>query len=170
MRNDKKPETSFLRHKAEEELIEKFINPDMKYITSDIQLIIHELQVHQMELQLQNEELVRTKVEAEVASRKYKDLYDFAPSGYFTLSHEGEILELNLGASQMLGKERANLKSGRLGFFVSSETKQIFNDFLDQVFKSNTRKSCEVVFRGVENILLLPSCVALFLANVKIAS
>jgi len=151
MKNDKKPEISLLRQKAEEELIGKSLNLDLKYLSSDIQLIIHELQVHQIELQMQNEELVRAKERAEDASEKYRDLYDFAPSGYFTLSREGGILELNLAASQMLGKERGNLKNSRLGFFVSDETRADFNDFLDRLFKSKTREGCEVLFEGFEN-------------------
>jgi len=151
MKNDKNPEVSLLRQKAEEKLIEKSLNRDIKYLSSDIQVIIHELQVHQIELEMQNEELSRAKEESEVTRAKYKELYDFAPSGYFTLSQEGEILELNLCASQMLGKERANLKNSRIGFFVSQDTNQIFTDFLDQIFKSKTRKWCEVVFEGYEN-------------------
>lgn len=151
MENANKSATALFRKKAEEELIRKSQNPEFGNLSADIQVIIHELQVHQIELEMQNEELVRANEESEVTRHKYKELYDFAPSGYFTLSKEGEILELNLCASQMLNKERSNLIGNRLGFFISDETKPIFNDFMDQVLKSNTQKSCEVVFPGYGN-------------------
>ena len=146
-----KSAAALFRQKAEEELNRKFNNSETEYSPTDFLLIIHELQVHQIELEMQNEEIVRAKEESEVVQAKYRELYDFAPSGYFTLSREGEILELNLCASKMLGKDRSILKNSRLGFFISEETIHIFNDFLDQVVTGNTQKSCEVVFVGYGN-------------------
>ena len=48
--------------------------------------LIHELEVHQIELEMQNEELVIAKEKAEIAEEKYTELYDFAPSGYLSLT------------------------------------------------------------------------------------
>jgi len=71
-------------------------------------------------------------------------LYDFAPSGYFTLSKEGEIIDLNIAASKLLGKDRTGLIKSRLGFFVSDDTKQNFNSFLKKIFTSNEKETCMV--------------------------
>ena len=154
MKNDEKSAASNLRQKAEEELNRKSLKPGMQYSKVDLRLIIQELQVHQIELQMQNEELIRAKLESEVAREKYQELYDFAPSGYFTLSRDGEILELNLCASQMLGKERSFLVNTRLGFFISDDTKPLFNHFLEKVFNSNVKEHCEVIFTGNEQIVV----------------
>ena len=51
--------------------------------------IIHELQVHQIELEMQNEELKRVQLELEDSRDKFQDLYDFSPTGYFTLTTRG---------------------------------------------------------------------------------
>jgi PAS domain S-box-containing protein len=72
-------------------------------------------------------------------------LYDFAPSGYFTLSKKGGIIELNLSGAKMLGKDRQHLKSSLFGFFVSEETKPIFSLFLEKAFQSSAKESCEIV-------------------------
>ena len=69
---------------------------------------------------------------------------NFAPSGYFTLSKEGKIIELNLSRATMLGKERSNLKNNPFRFFVSNDTKPIFNLFLEKTFKSKFRETCDV--------------------------
>jgi hypothetical protein len=45
---------------------------------------------------MQNEELKKVQNQAYDAITKYIDLYDFAPTGYITLSKEGVIIELNL--------------------------------------------------------------------------
>lgn len=135
-----------LRQKAEELLKKKLLKTGSQLPVSEEQKLIHELQVHQIELELQNEELILAKEQSEVASQKYAELYDFAPSGYFTLSEEGKIIELNLSGANMLGKERSRLKNSMFGFFISDQTKPIFNHFLGKVFYSKAKESCEVSF------------------------
>jgi PAS domain S-box-containing protein len=94
---------------------------------------------------MQNEELKVAKERAiELASEKYAKLYDFAPSGYFTLSKDGEIIDLNNAASIMLGKEREGLIKSRLGFFVTDDTKNDFNNFLESIFTGTDKKTCMV--------------------------
>jgi len=144
MKKDNKSNAISLRQKAEELLKEKQLKTGLQLPEAEMHKLIHELGVHQIELELQNEELMLAKEKAEVASEKYSELYDFAPSGYFTLSKEGEIIELNLCGSQMLGKESSRLKNSMFGFFVSCNSKPTFNLFLEKVFKSKARELCEV--------------------------
>ncbi|MCX6278901.1 MAG: PAS domain S-box protein [Bacteroidetes bacterium] len=115
--------------------------------------LFHELEVHQIELEMQNEELMLAKKQVEEAKEKYVGLYDFAPSGYFTLSNEGEIIGLNLVGAKMLGKNRANLMNKLFGFFVSDETKLAFWSFLENVFKSKVNGTCEAAFLSDDNQL-----------------
>jgi len=138
-------EVSFLRRKAEELLKNHQKKPGSSLSEVEILKLIHEIEVHQIELEMQNEELKVAKERAiELASEKYAKLYDFAPSGYFTLSQEGEIIDLNIAASKMLGKERTGLRKSRLGFFVSDDTRHNFNIFLKNIFVSNEQETCLV--------------------------
>jgi len=140
-----KSEAEILRQKAEELLKKKSAGTASPFSEVESIRLIHELEVHQIELELQNEELRRAWADAEVANDKYIRLYDFAPSGYFTLSGKGEIIELNLSGARMLGKDRQHLKSSLFGFFVSEETKPIFSLFLEKAFQSSAKESCEIV-------------------------
>ncbi len=106
--------------------------------------LIHELEVHQIELEVQNEELMKTRLEALESARKYSDLYDLSPNGYFTIAKNGEIVELNLSGAQILGKERLNLLGSRFGLFLTANSKLIFKHFLSAVFTGNDKVSCEV--------------------------
>jgi PAS domain S-box-containing protein len=119
---------------------------------TDILKLVHELEVHQVELELQNQELTEARTVAQDVTNRYTELYDFAPLGYFTLSKEGEIIETNISGSQMLGKERSFIKASRFGFFVSVETKPIFNNFLKQIFDNKTKETCEVSLSVQPNI------------------
>lgn len=118
MKRENQSETgTILRQKAEALIIRKTSQKSPHLSEFEAMRLVHELEVHQIELELQNEELFLAKEKAaELATEKYTELYDFAPSAYFTLSRTGDILDLNLCGSQMLGKERSLLKKGGLAF------------------------------------------------------
>ncbi|MBN1989345.1 MAG: PAS domain-containing sensor histidine kinase [Bacteroidales bacterium] len=106
--------------------------------------LIHELEVHQLELEIQNEELMLSRKLAVESADKYIELYNSSPVGYFTLLKDGTIVELNLSGSQMLGKDRLKLMNSHFGFFVTDDTKAIFNHFILQLFSNKTKETCEV--------------------------
>ncbi len=119
---------------------------------SDVLKLNHELSVHQIELEIQNAELLRAKEELEIAVEKYTDLYDFAPTGYLTLSGKGQITGLNLCASKMLGKERSRLMNSMFGTFITEDTKKKFYLFLKEIFDLKIEESCEVALIKDDNI------------------
>ncbi len=141
-----------LRQKAIELLKKKSTKTLSGFSEADIMKFIHELEVHQIELELQNEELLAAKESAETASEKYTELYDFAPSGYFTLSREGEILKLNISGAKMLGRERAGLYKSKFGFFVAEESKPTFNTFFNDLFNKNSKEFCEIILEKGDNL------------------
>ena len=144
MKKGEKQEADSLRQKAEFLLNKKSVETNQQFSHNDTLKLIHELEVHQIELELQNEELRLAKEQAELSVDKYAELYDFAPSGYFTLSQRGEIIELNLKAAQMLGKDRQNLINHPFGFFISDLSKPVFSFFLQKVFFGQTTETCEI--------------------------
>ena len=141
-----------LLQRAEELHKKKRSVSESKLSEFDTLKLIHELEVHQIELEMQNEEVMLSKNQAELATEKYAELYDFAPSGYFTLSEKGNIIDLNLSGSEMLGKERSHLKNRSFNFFVSNDTRPIFNHFLGKVFKSKAKETCEVTLSTIGNL------------------
>jgi two-component system, chemotaxis family, sensor kinase Cph1 len=138
-------ESEILRRKAENKLSDKTQQVAGDASEDKLQRLVHELQVHQIELEMQNEELVRAKEQlAEAANEKYKDLYDFAPTAYFTISKKGIILELNIKGAVLLGKERQRLINLKFNNFITRDTISIFDDFLRKVFVQRTVETCEV--------------------------
>jgi signal transduction histidine kinase len=140
-----------LRKKAESRLKTKTSVLNSKLNEVEAIKLIHELEVHQIELEMQNEELLIAMEQKEIATEKYIELYDFLPSAYFNLTKEGNVIAVNLSGSQLLGKERVKLIDSRLGFFISDETKPVFNLFLEKIFKDRIKESCEVVILAREN-------------------
>ncbi len=134
-----------LRQRAEKILKKKLTNTNLQLSQEEMQKLIYELEVHQIELELQNEELKMAQAASKNYAEKYHELYDFAPIGYLSLSKDGAIQEINLWASKMLGKDRSHLKNSLLGFYISDDTKPIFNHFLWKIFTGNTNENCEVI-------------------------
>ena len=116
---------------------------------ADYQRLVHELSIHQFELELLNEDLVNSKDELERYSKRYSDLYDSAPVGYFTLTKDGTIQLVNLNGANLLGVERGSLLERRFGLFVVEADRPVFNAFLKSIFdESRGADSCEVALRN----------------------
>ncbi len=114
--------------------------------------LIHELEVHQIELEMQNEELVRAEMTANTGTQRYTDLYDFAPSGYYTISDQGTILELNLLGAKALNHNRSSLIDKPFGFFISGSSKPVFRLFLERVFNSKSIENCDIIIESVGSL------------------
>jgi signal transduction histidine kinase len=144
MEKGKKSQAANLRQNAAELLKKKSPKPISLPSEAEMHKLIHELELHQMELQIQNEELLLVNKKAETAVRNYVELFNFTPTCYFKFSEEGDIVDLNLFGANILGKDINHLIKSRFGFFVSDDTKPIFNSFLSKVFSTRTKQSCEV--------------------------
>jgi len=119
--------------------------------TKDITLRVElakNLEIKKIELETQNDELSQALVEEEVATRKYSELYDSAPIGFFILSSSQEIQELNHSGSRMLGKTSEQLTGSQFGFFISKESLTVFNTFFRNVFTGKTKEVCEVMLES----------------------
>ena len=137
-----------LRRRAEARLIEKRKSQGQaageRMTAAEKQRLVQELQIHQIELEMQNEELKKSRDEAETERERYLDLYDFAPVGYFTLGADGFLREVNLTGARLLGQERSKLLNSRFSHYVSGADIAAFEAFLKKVFESREKESCTI--------------------------
>lgn len=134
-----------IREKAEALLSSQF--PVEEVLNdADLPKILHELRVHQVELELQNKELQETQAHLRQAQKKYLDLYNLAPVGYFTLDNQGLIIDVNLVGSEILKRERRHLIGKPLMVYFSPSSRQTFFEHLNLVFQSKARQQCELEF------------------------
>lgn len=107
-----------LRAKAET-LAASFSSEEIK--TKPAEMLLHELLVHKIELEMQNEELQSVHNALQEARNHYRDLYEFAPVGYMTVTREDLISEINLTGAALLGVDRTKLINLRFSKFVSPQ-------------------------------------------------
>jgi PAS domain S-box-containing protein len=134
-----------LRYRAEEKLKESRNKAGKNSVPdADTQHLVHELEVHQIELEMQNEQMVQQQKEMEATLNTYADLYAFAPVGYFVLMHDGTIRSANFTGTNLLGEGLSDLIKRRFAVFIAPRSRSIFNAFLEKVFTSTKRETCEI--------------------------
>ena len=84
---------------------------------------------------LAQDKLMEAQTELAESHDRFKDLYEFAPIGYLTISKHGLITQLNWRASAMLGLDRKNIINQRITQFVNEEEKprwgRLFHNIVD---------------------------------------
>ncbi len=133
-----------LRQQAEQQLFLLHVKARKTRVLTEAQRLVHELQVHQIELQMQNAELLESRAHTENLLEKYTDLYDFSPTGYFSLTADGRIELVNLTGASLLGQARADLNGRLLGRHLQAGQQPVLHAFLARVFSSVDRQTCEV--------------------------
>jgi PAS domain S-box-containing protein len=105
---------------------------------------LQELQVHQVELEMQNQELRETQTALARARDRYFSLFDLAPVPYLVFDARHHLTELNLAAAELLGRERAWLKSRPFAPYVSAESRDLFHGHLNLTFETGRRQVVEL--------------------------
>ncbi|KAF3997472.1 putative bifunctional diguanylate cyclase/phosphodiesterase [Glaciimonas immobilis] len=141
---DKSGMAEVQRLEAESELARTPLTSLPEFSHSSPDEMLHELRVHQIELEMQNEELRRAQISLEESRDRYLDLYDFAPVGYFTLTSEGQITEVNLTGASLFGIERSKLLQRRFARFVTIEDKDRWHRYFIGVLRNKEQRQCEL--------------------------
>ena len=107
-----------------------------------------ELEQKQTQMELQNIDLQKAQEESDEARRKYTKLYDFAPTGFFTINKEGRINEINIKGARLLDIDPLNLINFDFKELITSDTLPDFGNFLTQVFEKKIQTGCEVKLKN----------------------
>ena len=146
---DEETKSFKLRKKAELVVHNQYDNIITKDI--DVDEVIYELRVHQVELEMQNEELIKTQIRLEDSQRKYFDLYNFAPDGYFTLDKDGIILEANLKGASLLGIERHKLYKTAFIQYITPDYRNKFHHHIHRVLENKSDDIIDLILIQSDN-------------------
>jgi len=135
---------------------QKFAESELAHIlTADAQVQstekpLTELQAHQFELKMRNDELRECKIALEESRNRYAALYDFAPIGYVTLSHDALIADINLTGATMLAEERIKLLNRHLAPFFAPEDIDRWHRYFMSLLQHKTKQTCELCILHVD--------------------
>ncbi len=115
-------------------------NPNLNFLDE-----IREFRNKKIELEMQNEELKNFKENLKIHTEKFTKLFEVAPVGYFVLTKDGKITDVNRNGAQLLGFSQIELSKMKFSYFIKKNNKEIFYNFLQKVFESNIKQNCEIV-------------------------
>lgn len=144
-KHDRAQETKKLRQCAEQVVSDNLVS--VNDTLTDEKKLLHELLVHQVELVMQNEAFQEARATTEIALERYTELFDFAPTAYFTLAADGSIHQANFRSEQLLGIERGKIIGKQFINHVSGEYRQVFKRFLETVFGGEGTQRCEITLQ-----------------------
>jgi PAS domain S-box-containing protein len=77
-------------------------------------------------------------------NRRYADMFEFVPIGFFTLGPEGRILEVNPTGARLLGADRSDLMDQKFIKFVAAGFQTGFRHHCKKVLESGNRETYDV--------------------------
>ena len=148
---EEKIRSSKLRKDAEEEVKNQFHDLKVKSVDVDevihelrVDEVIHELRVHQVELEMQNEELIEAQLKLEESRRKYLDLYNSAPIGYFTINNDGLIVDVNQTGTIFLGANKSEIIKSAFILYITPHSQHKFCKHIEKIKELGTIQSCDL--------------------------
>lgn len=118
--------------------------PGMGIPDNNLEQVIREIQVHQKELEVQNEALQKARSDLESSRDRYYELYERAPVAYLSLDTQGNILEANRAAAELLNEDRERLIQKQFFSYIAQDSRDDFSFHCRQVLDIGTRLRCEV--------------------------
>ena len=106
--------------------------------------LISDLQMQQIEIEMQKEELDQFKKEIRDSRKRYFELYNSAPMGYFTLLENGIIIEANNTGASILGISRSGLINTSFISFLSPEARTIFEQHNQKSIETGEKQKYEL--------------------------
>jgi PAS domain S-box-containing protein len=116
---------------------------------------LQELQVIEEELRNNNEMLLDAQKVLDNQRRRYQDLFEFAPDAYLVTDKNGQILEANQSATQLLAVSNHNLIGKPLMVFIAKADRTVFGHLLatvdnqpamqSQEFRLKPRRGAEII-------------------------
>ena len=77
-------------------------------------------------------------------NRRYADMFEFVPIGFFTFGPEGRILEVNPTGAKLLGADRSDLIDQQFIKFIAEDFQAGFQHHCKKAFESGNRETYDL--------------------------
>ncbi|AOY58586.1 MULTISPECIES: PAS domain-containing sensor histidine kinase [Desulfococcus] len=149
-----------LRARAEE-LLNDRLSWSSRNSGTDSDAVQRELLLCQIELELRNSELTARHQTLERLQDHYHALFDYAPVAAMTLTADGELIEANHAAADLLQAEKGSLSGGRFERFIRPGDRRRFRLHLERVFGGGGRRICELEMRKTDGTVFFGQIISL---------
>ena len=107
----KMPKTREFCHEAEQPRSKRVTHGQMHRQRMGGSRLVPRLNAHQVEPEMHNVELPCARTAVQEVSKRYQDLFNLAPTGYFPMDEQGRMLQVNLAGAALLGLDQGTAVS-----------------------------------------------------------
>jgi len=125
--------------------------PAYRRVCEENRRLREEIELERREWAEDQARLLAAQQNLEASRERYVGLYDSAPVGYATLNLAGCVVELNLTAAQLLGRDRQHLLKRPLLPLVDAADRRKFLNYLTKLRMRPATLSAELHFRNGDN-------------------
>lgn len=110
----------------------------------ELALALEQLQAAEQALVWQQNQWLNRQAELELESRRYKDLFEYAPAGYLVTSIAGAIRQANRAALELLQASERTLVGRALSLFVPEGQRRAFRDIIAELLEADQAPEWQV--------------------------
>ena len=126
---------------------------DKELYNRDLTHLVEELSIYRIELEQQNQALRKANEDLTELKDKYFTLFNHAPIGYIIINDKHSIQEINDTACSIMHHKKAELIGKKITKFIDPDFQDNFYLYFKQIDKSNSRKSIDIAFKVLNNIV-----------------
>lgn len=115
-----------------------------KMSPTEMQKLAQSFHVYQVELERQSEALKKAQLQLQATKYRYQKLYDCAPIGFFTLSKQGYITDVNQAACELLALSKIQIEGTKQAKYFHIEDQGRFGLFFKQLLKTTKKQRIEI--------------------------
>jgi len=115
-----------------------------EHLSNQVDDLASQLKTQQAELKNKTQSLNRSQQDLVAANKKYNNLYESAPIGYFNLSRQGVILNTNTKAATLLKRDKEQLIGKPLSSFVHHHSLATYYNYITNPKTLRLENSCEL--------------------------
>lgn len=124
-------------------------------VPMDFKELITDIHLHNVEIEMQKDELQRSRLEIMNSKKRFLNIYNSAPVGYFTMLKNGIIIEANNTGAAILGISKRGLINSSFISFLKPDSRQYFHQKNKRAIETSEKQNYNLEIMSAEGESLM---------------
>lgn len=124
-------------------------------VPMDFKELITDIHLHNVEIEMQKDELQRSRLEIMNSKKRFLNIYNSAPVGYFTMLKNGIIIEANNTGASILGISKRGLINSSFISFLKPDSRQYFYQKNKRAIETSEKQNYNLEIMSAEGESLM---------------
>jgi len=124
-------------------------------VPMDFKELITDIHLYNVEIEMQKDELQRSRLEIMNSKKRFLNIYNSAPVGYFTMLKNGIIIEANNTGASILGISKRGLINSSFISFLKPDSRQYFYQKNKRAIETSEKQNYNLEIMSAEGESLM---------------